>query len=804
VDKVAVTLTHTGALYGGGGGYGGTSGGTGGAGLGLGYGMFENGGNITGGAGGGGVSDGGIGGDGVDLTGGTITNDGVITGGAGGAANDGRAGGAGIVLARGAVTNDTTIIGGTGGAGDEYGGHGGNGVNLASGTATNDGTITGGTGGIGIYAGTAGAGVDVTGGAFTNDGSILGGTGGAGMGNGRFGLEFGGAGGTGAAINGGTLINAGTITGGAGGVGSRSTAQAGVAVQFGSVAGTLVIYPDAVFNGNVMANASVNDALVLAGTDAGTLNGLGTDYSGFTTLLETAGADWMLAGANSFGGTANIAGALTVAGTLDLTGTMSVASGLVVTGGVTVAAGATLSGNGGSGADVNGGTLTNAGTIAGSDAVRFGAGAGTLIVDPGAVFMGDVVANASVSDVLVLAGATAATLDGLGGQFSGFSTLDFAAGATWTVDGTEAGLTTGQVINGFTGQDTIVLENFVESGYTYIAGTGLELTELTDPTTLDFIGKYTDKEFKVTTDGTNTTIAICYLLGTRILTPTGEVPVEELEMGDRVVTRFGGIQTIKWIGRQTYDPRFIRKNKSKIPVHITAGALGDNMPARDLFVSPGHSMLLGDVLVLARDLVNGVTVTQDLPAGNATVAYYQLDLGAHDCVIAEGCWSETYADAPGLRAQFHNAAEYDALYPDMPPADELSLCAPRPEHGKPLIEALRPILEIAAASKSGALEGYLDMVENFTIHGWARDVANPDVPVLLDVWLGHELLGSVLAREPRDDLEAAGKGACAFRFAAPRRLSEKCQQNLNICRATDGAMLIFANARPGRIKKLVC
>jgi len=520
-------------------------------------------------------------------------------------------------------------------------------------------------------------------------------------------------------------------------------------------------------------------------------------------LLETAGADWTLAGANSFGGTADIAGALTVAGSLDLTGTMSVASGLAVTGNLTVATGATLTGNGGgAGAYVNGGTLTNAGTISGSGAVRFGAIAGTLIIDPGAVFTGDVVANASVSDVLVLAGATAATLDGLGSQFSGFSTLNFAAGATWTVDGTEAGLTTGQVINGFTAHDTIVLDNFVESGYTYVAGTGLELTELTDPTTLDFIGNYTDKEFVVTTDGTNTTIAICYLFGTRILTPTGEVNVEELKIGDRVVTRFGGIQAIKWIGRQTYDPRFIKNNQAKIPVRIAAGALGDNMPARDLFISPGHSMLLGDVLVLARDLVNGVTVTQDLPANNATVAYYQLDLGAHDCVIAEGCWSETYADAPGLRAQFHNAAEYDALYPDIPPADELSLCAPRVESGKRLAAALRPVLAIAAA-KPGPLEGFLDMVEDFTIHGWARDVANPELPVLLDIWLGEDKLGSALAREPRDDLAAAGKGDCGFRFAAPRRLSETSRRNLRICRATDGAMLIFANARPGRIKKLV-
>jgi len=78
---------------------------------------------------------------------------------------------------------------------------------------------------------------------------------------------------------------------------------------------------------------------------------------------------------------------------------------------------------GGTGVYVNGRTVTNAGTIAGglsSDngyqdiAVRFGGPAGTLIVDPGAVFIGQIDANTAVNDVLALAGASAATLTGLG------------------------------------------------------------------------------------------------------------------------------------------------------------------------------------------------------------------------------------------------------------------------------------------------------------------------------------------------------------------------------------------------------
>ena len=106
--------------------------------------------------------------------------------------------------------------------------------------------------------------------------------------------------------------------------------------------------------------------------------------------------------------------------------------------------------------------------------------------------------------------------------------------------------------------------------------------------------------------------AVCYLRGTRILTPTGEVPVEALRIGDCVVTRFHGIQPIRWIGRQSYPAGSIDGDRDRTPVTcIRAGALGEHMPARNLFVSSGHSMLLDGVLVLAKLLINGITVLQD-------------------------------------------------------------------------------------------------------------------------------------------------------------------------------------------------
>lgn len=267
--------------------------------------------------------------------------------------------------------------------------------------------------------------------------------------------------------------------------------------------------------------------------------------------------------------------------------------------------------------------------------------------------------------------------------------------------------------------------------------------------------------------------AICYLRGTRILTPSGEVAIESLTIGDRVMGRFGGFQRIKWIGWQCYDAYFLRNHRGRIPVYIRPGALGDNIPTRGLFVSPSHALLIGNDLILASALVNSVTITQSWEDAPGIVEYFQIELERHDCVLADGVWAETYADGPGLRAQFHNFADYAALYPDeAPPQEIVPPCAPRLLSGPALEAALLPVVGRATAGYTPArLEGYVDYLTPASIGGWAIDAHRPDLPVSLSIYDGETLAGTVLACAHRKDLLDAGIGngnhAFLFRPARP-------------------------------------
>ena len=183
----------------------------------------------------------------------------------------------------------------------------------------------------------------------------------------------------------------------------------------------------------------------------------------------------------------------------------------------------------------------------------------------------------------------------------------------------------------------------------------------------------------------------CYLAGTRILTGLGPVAIEALRPGDLVATRAGGLRPVRWIGTQTLLALGARGMVA--PVCIRPGALGENQPAHDLWVSPGHAVLIGDHLVCAYLLVNGTSIVQ--PPHTGEVRYLHIDLGAHDCVLAEGAWAESYYEHLN-REQFDNAAEFRERFPEAVPQIQSTALPYVNQPGHPALPALRAQVDARA------------------------------------------------------------------------------------------------------------
>lgn len=135
---------------------------------------------------------------------------------------------------------------------------------------------------------------------------------------------------------------------------------------------------------------------------------------------------------------------------------------------------------------------------------------------------------------------------------------------------------------------------------------------------------------------------VSFTAGTMITLASGaQTPVENLRVGDRVLTRDDGPQPIRWIGHQT-----TRAVGAFAPISIRAGTLNNT---RDLVVSPDHRLFIyqrrdhigagrSEIMVRARHLVNGDSVVR---VSGGFVDYYQMLFDAHQIIYAEGIAAES-------------------------------------------------------------------------------------------------------------------------------------------------------------------
>ena len=194
----------------------------------------------------------------------------------------------------------------------------------------------------------------------------------------------------------------------------------------------------------------------------------------------------------------------------------------------------------------------------------------------------------------------------------------------------------------------------------------------------------------------------CFLAGTRIKIPEGEINIEELRIGDNVLTASGEVKPIKFIGRTKVSRERAGPWKNGDgPVKISRFAIDGKAPHSDLYVSPGHAIYIDGVLIPAGNLVNGVTIVADAKPEVLSLTLFHIELDTHEAILAEGLAVESFRLENQLTHAFwfDNADEYVRLYgppgePPAPFAPILRYRSSRQELASHMRSALAPVYDL--------------------------------------------------------------------------------------------------------------
>ncbi|WP_299723844.1 Hint domain-containing protein [uncultured Tateyamaria sp.] len=144
--------------------------------------------------------------------------------------------------------------------------------------------------------------------------------------------------------------------------------------------------------------------------------------------------------------------------------------------------------------------------------------------------------------------------------------------------------------------------------------------------------------------------AVCFAAGTRILTAHGECPVELLGPGSLVQTVDGGLKRVLWAGSTRITRAELRHDVTLRPVRIEAGALGNTAP---LLVSQQHRIEIRGELVKAKHLPFIPGLRARFANGIKEVRYHHILLEDHHMLIANGIEAESLFLGPETLRVLH-------------------------------------------------------------------------------------------------------------------------------------------------------
>ncbi|MCX2561915.1 Hint domain-containing protein [Acetobacter farinalis] len=419
--------------------------------------------------------------------------------------------------------------------------------------------------------------------------------------------------------------------------------------------GSVLVYSAGLASATTLQGTSAGMGLTSGGTAIDTVVGSGAFVAAISGTL--AGTTTIDQGGTVYGYSSGPS-LLTLSGTVNDAGTL-------VSG--TLASGATLTvSSGGEAADL---WVTSGGTAS---------------IESGATLVSDIYVSSggvlALSSGVVMSGATVHLAQ------NGQATLAADAGGTVILDGSaNTGLTISGLSSG--GVLTTVISGF--DGTAAGNSDGIEISGLTaaDVTSVSYAPTDSDHVTLSLTNGNSITLTIagvknhgftletapdgslvyevCFLTDTMIRTPVGDVAVQDLHVGDDVITctREGtpAVRKLIWTGKAHATVRVgLPADEAGYPVRVLKDAIAEGVPYKDLLITSEHCLFFDGMFIPVRMLVNGRSVFYDTSL--TSYEYYHIETEEQSVILADGMMTESYLDT-GNRYAFRRSGKIASVRP---------------------------------------------------------------------------------------------------------------------------------------------
>ncbi|CAI3959958.1 Large exoprotein involved in heme utilization or adhesion (FhaB) (PDB:4RM6) [Commensalibacter communis] len=338
-----------------------------------------------------------------------------------------------------------------------------------------------------------------------------------------------------------------------------------------------------------------------------------------------------------------------------------------------------------------GGVASNTIVYSGGSQTLYGTAFNTTVFDGGrqTVYSGGIASNTIVND-----GGYQEVRSG--GKISGTTTLNMGGSATIYPDAggridlvgdTNGGLTISGLANGGTVTTVVtVIDGFNGAGAgnsdaIHLAGINQSDVVKVEYPSADQV-KFTLKNGQIIilnitgardagyTLGTGSdgslTYEVCFLTGSMIRTVAGEIAVEDVHIGDEVLTfdwqhNKEISRSVRWVGHKTVRVKaHLNDDEAGYPVRVLKDAVADGVPYKDLLITPEHCLFFDGKFIPVRMLVNGASIYYDRSITDYT--YYHIETEEHSVIWADGMLTESYLDT-GNRRQFIQHGNYAVFNP---------------------------------------------------------------------------------------------------------------------------------------------